>query len=300
MGKLQRWLSDPPPDRFFEIAEYSLAEVSSRNPDQPQEAILEERGLTASPSLSNLLRPQLYRDALSQFSDKDGTKRMTSALVIPDYAVRMTILDFEEFPEGETERAALLRFRLRKSVPFPIDEAQLSYSVQLAENGRIEVLAVTVARPILQEYETIFVDAGYRVGVVVPSSLAMLPLCESSEKGTTLLAKSAGPILSVLLIDRGRVRLVRCLDLTSDEHERQQGWDKTVAPLVQQTIAFAEDQLGQKVSRALLCGFDHETDSLKMQMEMEFGIPFAPVVSRFGRASTGSAGMLGLLEQYAA
>jgi type IV pilus assembly protein PilM len=212
----------------------------------------------------------------------------------------MAILDFEEFPEGEVERAALLRFRLRKSVPFPIDEAQLSYSVQLEEKGRIEVLAVTVARPILQEYETIFMDAGYRVGVVMPSCLATLPLCQSNEKGTTLLAKAAGPILSVLLTDQGRVRLVRCLDLTSDEHEIQRGWERTVSPLVQQTIAFAEDQLGQKVTRALLCGFEQQMAPLKIQMEMEFGIPFSPVESKFGAAFNGNAGMLGLLEQYAA
>ncbi|HMF75638.1 MAG TPA: hypothetical protein VK604_08255, partial [Bryobacteraceae bacterium] len=214
--------------------------------------------------------------------------------------VRMAILDFEEFPVGEPERVALLRFRLRKSVPFPIDEAQLSYSVQMEEKGRIEVLAVAVARPILQEYETIFMDAGYRVGMVIPSSIAALPLCEAGQKGVTLLAKSAGPILSVLLAEQGRVRLVRCLDLTSDEHEKQRGWEKTVPPLLQQTLAFAEDQLGQKVSRAVLCGFEEETEPLGAQMEREFGIPFSPVRSRFGVALKGNAGLLGLLEQYAA
>jgi type IV pilus assembly protein PilM len=299
MGKLQRWLSDPPPDRVFEIAEYSLAEATSRNPGQPHETKLEERGLAASPSVPNIPNPEPYRNALARLAAGDGAKRMTTALVIPDYAVRMTILDFEEFPAGEPERLALLRFRLRKSVPFPIDEAQLSYSMQMEEKGRIEILAVTIARPILQEYETIFMDAGYRIGVVIPSSLAALPLCATSEKGTTLLAKVAGPILTVLLTDQGRVRLVRCLDLTIDEHEKQQGWDTTVAPLLQQTIAFAEDQLGQKVSRALLCGFGEETDRLGAQMEREFGIPFSPLVSKFGNASTGTAGMFGLLEHFA-
>jgi type IV pilus assembly protein PilM len=299
MGKLQRWLSDPPPDRVFEIAEHSLAEATSRNPGQPHETKLEERGLAASPSVPNIPNPEPYRNALARLAAGDGAKRMTTALVVPDYAVRMTILDFEEFPAGEPERLALLRFRLRKSVPFPIDEAQLSYSVQMEEKGRIEILAVTVARPILQEYETIIMDAGYRIGVVIPSSLAALPLCATSEKGTTLLAKVAGPILTVLLTDQGRVRLVRCLDLTSDEHEKQQGWDTTVAPLLQQTIAFAEDQLGQKVSRALLCGFGEETDRLGAQMEREFGISFSPLVSKFGNASTGTAGMFGLLEHFA-
>ena len=36
---------------------------------------------------------------------------MKTALVIPDYAVRMAILDFEEFPAREEERISLSRFR---------------------------------------------------------------------------------------------------------------------------------------------------------------------------------------------
>ena len=300
MGLLKRWLSDPPPERIFEITERSLAAGTWREPHNAQNEPLAELGLTASPSLRNIIKPPLYQEALSKLTAGSGAKRMTSALVIPDYAVRMTILDFEAFPDGDAERLALLRFRLRKSVPFPIDEAQLSYSVQIEEKGRVEVLAVTVARPILHEYETIFVNAGYRVGMVTPSSLAALPLCASNDKGTTLLAKVAGPILTVLLTDQGRLRLVRCLDLTSDEHEKQEGWDRTVAPLVQQTIAFAEDQLGQHVSRALLCGFEDETAALSEQMEREFGIPFSPVKSKLGEAAKENAGLLGLLEQYAA
>jgi type IV pilus assembly protein PilM len=302
IGKLKRWLSDPPPERVFEITEYSLADAVSRTPGQPNEMTLEERGLIASPSVPNIQQRQLYKAPLEGLAAQERSKRTTTALVIPDYAVRMTVLDFEQFPEGEQERIALLRFRLRKTVPFPIDDAQLSYSIQLEQKGHIEVLAATMARPILEEYETIFTDAGYRVGVVTPSSLAALPLCETGEKGTTLLVKAAGPILSLLLIDQGKVRLVRCLDLTSDELEMQRGGNKAqaVTPLVQQTLAFAEDQLNQKVSRALLCGFEEETEPVASQMEQEFAIPFSPVKSKFGNTSTGNAGLLGLLEQYAA
>jgi type IV pilus assembly protein PilM len=300
MGIVQRWLLEPPPDRVFEITEFALAEASSRNPSQLNEERFTERGLAASPSLPNLLKPQLYRDAAAKAAARDGAKRMAGALVIPDYAVRMAILDFEEFPAGQPERLALLRFRLRKSVPFPIDEAQLAYAVQVEEKGRIEVLTVVVARPILQEYEAIFEDAGYQIGVVIPSSIAALPLCEANQNGITLLAKLAGSIVSVVLMEQGRVRLVRCLDLAADAHERQRGREESVPPLVQQTLAFAEDQLGQKVSRGVLCGFERETEALRAQMEREFEIPFSLLRSRFGVAQKDNAGMLGLLEQYAA
>lgn len=256
--------------------------------------------MTASPSAPNVSKPHLYRDALSRVSPLNGHKRTGAALVIPDYAVRMAVLDFEEFPQGEEERTALLRFRLRKSVPFHIDEAQLAYSVQVQEAKRIEVLAIAVARPILQEYESIFTDAGYRVGLVTPSSIATLRLCMSGEKQLTLLAKAAGATLSVFLVEQGRVRLVRCLDLAGGEEEEAKREEHNVLPLLQQTLAYAEDQIGQPANRLLLCGFGPDTDSVGRLAEKEFDIPYAPVRSKFGVASQENAGLLGLLEQYAA
>jgi type IV pilus assembly protein PilM len=290
---VQRWLSDPPPDHFFEIGEYSLAGASYRNAREPRQEKLAERGLVASPSAPNVLKPQLYRDALPRvMAETIRGKAGTAALAIPDYAARMAILDFEQFPASETEAMALLRFRLRKSVPFHIEEAQVGYAVQLAEPKRTEVLAVAIARPILEEYEAMLMEAGYRVGLVMPSSIAALPLCNATQKGITLLAKSTGSTLAVLLVEQGRVRLVRSLDLTSEED--------AVLPTLQQTLAFAEDQIGEPVKRILLAGFGEETDALGYRVERDFRIHCEPLRSRLGAASRENAGVLGMLERYAA
>ena len=299
LNRIQRWISEPPPDRVFEITENYLAAVSPSDPEQSRLEVLEERSLAPSPSAPNLLRPQLYRDALTRIAPSND-RRHTAALVIPDYAVRMAVLDFEEFPSGEEDRISLLRFRLRKSVPFHIEEAQLAYSIQMEGPKRIEALAVAIARPILDEYESLFLDAGYRVGVVTPSCIAALPLYIAGESGLTLVAKMAGSTLSMLLIQERRVRLIRCLDLAAGEEQGLQRSDEGVLAFVQQTVAFAEDQIGSPVKRILLSGFGAQTDAIGKTAEQEFRIPYAPVRSRFGAPSQANAGLLGLLEQYAA
>jgi type IV pilus assembly protein PilM len=300
VDRIQRWISEPAPDHLFEVTENSLAAASPRLPGQQKTDLLAERGLTASPAAPNVLRPQLYRDALARSVPK-GKRSATAGLVIPDYAVRMAILDFEEFPAGDDERTALLRFRLRKTVPFPIDEAKLSYVVQVQQPQHIEVLAVAIARPILEEYESIFSSAGYRVGLVTPSCLATLRLCSGTERGLTLLAKKAGGTLSVLLLENGVVRLVRCIDLTgSEDSKHATDEERAVGPILQQTVAYAEDQLSQPVTRLLLCGLGSETESLGRFASREFGIPYAQLRSKFGTASQENTGLLGLLEQYAA
>lgn len=294
------FLSDPAPDHVFEISEFALAGVSPRNPNGQNREHFHERALTPSPSLPNFIRPQLFRDALTKVAAANGARRLNTALVIPDYAVRMAILEFEDFPDREEDRISLLRFRLRKTVPFHIEEARLAYSIQESRAGHIEILAVAIANPILHEYEGIFVDAGHRVGLVVPSLIAALPSCNATEGGITLLAKSTGTTLSIGLIEKTHLRLVRCIDLSTEDMADGEHPGRGSFPILQQTLAFAEDQLEQKVKQAILCGFGPDTEAIGQQMEYEFGIPYAPVSSRFGPAHGENAGLLGLLEQFSA
>lgn len=202
---------------------------------------------------------------------------------------------------------ALLRFRLRKAVPFPIDEASLTYSVQFADEKLVEVLAVAIARPILEDYERIFVDAGYRVGMVLPSIIAALALCDAEAEGVTLLAKASGFTLSVVLMEPGRVRLIRCVDLAtgddagiSQEASTPAQSAKTMMPLLQQTLAYAEDQVGERVAQVVLSGFEDETENLCARITDEFDIPAYALNSKFGNATVETAGLLGMLEKYAA
>jgi hypothetical protein len=283
---------------LFEITETSLSAASPRSPNDIKQEILTERALTASPGAPNFARPQLFREAL-QRQMQTANNRVAAALVIPDYAVRMALLDFEDFPTGDEERTALLRLRLRKTVPFHVDEAQLAYSIQLEQEKHIEVLAVAIARPILHEYESVFSEAGLRVGLVTPSSLATLRLCTHGDKGLTLVAKAAGSTLSVILAQQNRIRLVRCLDLAG-EGEPLRKEEQNVFPVLQQTLAYAEDQLGEPVARLLLAGFGTDTEAIGRLAEREFHIPYATIRSRFGPATQANAGLLGLLEQYAA
>jgi type IV pilus assembly protein PilM len=300
LNVIQRWITEPPPDKVFELTDISVAAASPRAPGAPHQQMLGEPSLQISPVGPNVLKPQIFEEAIAKLAPVDRNRRNTAALVVPDYAVRMSVLDFEELPSREEERTALVRFRLRKSVPFPIDEAQVSYSIQLNEKDRSEVLAVAIARPILEEYEALVKTVGFTVGLVTPSCVAALPLCPSTEPGLTLFAKAAGSTLTVVLLDQRRVRLVRCLDLANAETDSAEAEDTSVLALVQQTLAFAEDQLALPVKHALLCGFGAETDSLGSLLASEFGLSYALVRSRFGAASQENAGVLGLLEQYAA
>jgi type IV pilus assembly protein PilM len=298
LGKLQGWIKEPPPEYLFEITEHGVAWAQTRDPAQARTQMMAEKIFAVSPSAANLLRYDAFRGILPKIGNGGPQARANAALAIPDYASRMSVLDFEEFPSDTDQRLALVRFRLRKSVPFPIDEAQLSYSVQGGSEaqGRVEVLAVAIARPILEEYEQVLRQQGFQVGVVVPSSLAALSLC--SAEGLTLFARASGMILSLILLEQNHIRIVRCIDLSS-ETEPDAGI-AAVTTLLQQTVAFAEDELGQRVRQLVLCGFGGHASVIGSMFEDEFGLAWEPLRSRFGTVSQENAGLFGLAEQYAA
>ena len=298
---IHRLVTEPPPDYVFEISEYGLAQASPRTPLQPRVETSLERSLAPSPSSPNVLRPQWFREAVARFAANPAQRRQTAALVIPDYAVRMAILDFQDFPAAEADRLALLRFRLRKSVPFHIEEARISYAVQNQEAKNFEVLAVAIARPILEEYEALFLEHGLRVGLVTPSLLASLPLFRTPDaSGLVLVAKISGTTVSVLLLENDRLRLIRSLDLSLGDTASAGANADAVLPLVQQTLAFAEDQIGIKVTRILLCGFGEESTRIAAVSQQDYEIPATSIRSRYAEVTQHDAGLLGLLEQYAA
>lgn len=295
---VKRWLSEPLPEHLFELSNGGLAFVMPRDPAQSRLELLGEGALQASPSAPNLVRPQAFREAVARVGQVNG-RRNTAAVVIPDYSVRMAILDFEDFPEQEEDRLALIRFRLRKSVPFHIDEAQVAYSIQVEADRHVEVFVVAIARPILLEYESVFTELGYRVGLVTPSCVAALPLFAGIHPGMVAIAKLAGTELTVLLVEAGRVRLVRCLDFAAGD-EVVGNQQENVLTVLQQTAAFAEDQIGQRVERLVLCGFGSSTDDIGHAAEQELQLPYAPARSRYAAPVQANAGLLGLLEQYTA
>ncbi len=97
--------------------------------------------------------------------------------VVPDAAVRVVMLEFDTLPSDAEEAAGVVRFRLKKSLPFDVDKARVSYHAQKAAEGVRVVAAVSLAS-VLEDYEAAFRHAGFSPGVVLPSMLAALGAAE--------------------------------------------------------------------------------------------------------------------------
>jgi type IV pilus assembly protein PilM len=245
--------------------------------------------LMVSPIHDNIQQSETVQREILSIAPPNGHRKRRAALILPDYCARIAVLDFDNFPADPQEQLALLRFRMKKSVPFDVDTAVLSYAAQPRgrDGSKIEVLAAVMASEIVERYESPFRAAGFHPGMVTTSSLAALNLMTPDH--ITMLVKLSGRILSVLVLDRSAVRLARCVELDGTRIEE-------IESVLHPTVAYIEDELKDKPKRLWLCGFGSESVEFAQRWQDEWGVSVEPLRSRFGTPGRNNAGLLGYLE----
>jgi len=180
------------------------------------------------------------RSALDQVSPR--TRSVT--VVIPDTVVRVFVLDFDSLPPKPADAVPVLRFRLRKMVPFDVEHAGLSYQVLTEKPDEVKVLAAVIPGAILAEYEGAVRAAGYEPGAVLPSSLAALEAVGAGDSNNgmeAVLIANLSPVALTTSITSGQdLLLYRTLDLPEDPTSHIEEVRRGVAV----AAAYYEDKLG--------------------------------------------------------
>jgi type IV pilus assembly protein PilM len=201
-----------------------------------------------------------------------GGRKRDVVAILPDASVRVLLMDFDVLPERPTEAEPIIRFRLRKSVPFDADQAALSFQTY-RKQGVVKVLAAVTPREVLNEYESAFRSAGYEPGYVLPSTLAVLNAIEAARP--TLLVKSDGNFIAVAIADANEVVFYRMLDMVPNRT------GAAIADEVYPSIVFFEDHYSAKIEYILLASTS-DSEDLKQALREQTGLlpeTFDPGVS---------------------
>lgn len=283
LDDLQRLIQDPPPAHLFEISEAGIAMANLEGAPRLAFEALEPGVLEVGPLHDNIKKTEHLTKAIETLAPVNGRRNRPAALILPDFAARVSILDFDKFPSNEDEQLSLVRFRLKKALPFDIESAMVSYFAQPGKGNQVEVIASVVALEILARYEQVFRGAGFQPGSITTSTLAMLNLYSGA--GTGVVAKKSGRVLTISVMRDGILKLIRCLEVAAGHEE-----EETTGALLP-TLAFVEDQLGAPARRLLHCGFGQQPPTPGFP-----GLEVEPLSSRYGTPGEYNAGLLGYLE----
>lgn len=253
--------------------------------------------LSISPVHDNIQKPELLSALIDAVAPANGNRKRRAALILPDYSSRVAVLDFDAFPSAHEEQRELVRFRMKKSVPFDVDTAVVSYYAQprgsvadkktAGVNEKIEVVVAIMATEIVSRYEAPFRAAGFLPGYVTTSALAALNMLQPD--GLTLVVKLTGHTLTALVVDGTILKLVRCVEIESANQE-------DIESVIHPTLAYIEDELRSTPKRILLCGLGSAADHMGQLWQSEWGVKVETLRSRYGAPGPSNAGLLGYLE----
>jgi len=215
--------------------------------------------------------------------------------VVPDAAVRVILVEFDTLSSDHEEALAVVRFRLKKSLPFDVDKAKVSFHAQKISN-EVRVVAAVGLAGVIEDYETAFRDAGFSPGVVLPSMLAALGAADG--RRPTMVVKVDANTTSIAILNEDQLQLFRTL-------ENPRGVAITGEQLAEEvypSVVFFQDTYHLNVERIYVAGLP-ESGTASAALRLQTGAEVQELVgsSQVGASTGGSvprwrmAGVVGAL-----
>jgi type IV pilus assembly protein PilM len=212
--------------------------------------------------------------AITQAMTGLGGRVTRAALVIPDTAAKVSLIRFDTVPANTADLVEMVRWQVRKSAPFPIDQAVVSFTAGIRpDEGGQEFVVTTARTDVIAQYEEACRLAGLHAGLIDIATFSILNgvLTAQAAPAGDWLVVHATPTYTTLAVLRGG-------DLIFFRH-REEDSEATLADVVHQTAMYYEDRLrGAGFSRVLLAGGAVQgVDAVRRSLEQRLDVRIEPV-----------------------
>ena len=252
----------PPPDVAIAIdhAHVAAARLVWRG-DQAVVAAHAHEALPAGavvPSLASLNMADVpaVAKAVGRVLAELGSPPSRVALVVPDTVAKVSLLRLEKVPPKAADLQEIVRWQVRKTAPFPIEQAVVSVSPGLAAADGSREMVVSLSRAdVIQQYEQACLMAGAEAGLVDLASFSVLNGILAVTGSGSPQATSRGDWLLVHIADTYlTLAVMRDQALLFFRHRGEEA-EGTLADLIHQTAMYYEDRLhGAGFARVLIAG----------------------------------------------
>lgn len=267
--RIVRWMDAiPHPPLAFEISPEKVSGARwSRTGGLETYAVepLAPGALLPSAVETNIADVAALKNAIGGVCSRLHAKDEPIALIVPDPVIRVFVQHFEEFPRSAAEAEPMLRWKLKKSVPFEVDETLISYMRQAPRESGVDVVTALARLRIIREYEALAEGCGLHPGVVLSSSLAAVALLEGAKP--TLLARVSGPALTTAIVRDGVLCGYRCTELPA------RGSDLTPQMLLEDIFpvaAYYQDTWQEGIQSVRVAGLGSRLPEFIPPLEEEF------------------------------
>jgi hypothetical protein len=226
---------------------------------------LPEGALVPSAVEANISNPVAVKNAIATVLNQIGAKQEDVAMLVPDPVIRVFVQHFDQFPRSPQEAEPMLRWKLKKSVPFEADETVISYMRQAPREDGVDVVTSLARLRIIREYEALAENAELYPGVVLSSSLAAITLLD--DRHPTLLARVSGAALTTAIVREGVLCGYRCTELPA------QSVELTPSMLLEEiypVAAYYQDTWREGIQSVRVAGLGARLEEFVGPLETEF------------------------------
>jgi hypothetical protein len=219
---------------------------------------LEAGVLVPSSNKPNVTNPAALQRTIERVVSLVGNGGDRLGLLIPDLSARVALLEFDALPDNPRDAESLVHWRMGEVLPFCLEEAHICYQVLSKRPGSVDVLAMALQDSIRAEYEAVVEGLSRRPVLVLPASVALLPLLPEGSPGQLLLHLCPGS-LTAIVVALNRVRYWRTLTLETESFAS----NGEVGREVTRVLAACQDHLKLPVQEIWFCARPPEADGMK-------------------------------------
>jgi type IV pilus assembly protein PilM len=182
-SRFASWFTSSPPTVGVEIGARRVTAVSlGEHGGKPMVAahateVLPEGLVVPALNQPNVTDRAAVSAALGRVLSQIGGRPGRVALVVPDGAAKVSLVKFDKVPAKAEDLGQLIRWQVKKSVPFPLEQAQVTWTRGATDAaGGVEFVVAIARRDIIAEYEAVCQAANAQAGLVDLATLNLINL----------------------------------------------------------------------------------------------------------------------------
>ena len=231
--------------------------------------------LAGSSARTNLTNHRSLTREFEKLFQQSGLKPGRVSLILPDNLAKLSILSLPDKPASRQHLEEMLKFKVKRSIPYRIEDARLSWQILDEPHGGVRLLVGLLRRAVVEHYESALKAAGATVGLVdlcTPNLVNLYQRRLSETEGSVALLNVTSRYFSLLIMNGGTLVFYRCKNF----HLGEEATSEPVSP----------EQADIVLRRELAASFSYFTDKLDGQgISRVFirttGEPFTELAERF-------------------
>jgi hypothetical protein len=181
-------------------------------PEYPRMALELERKSMADQELIDQSR---LSETIRNLFETTGVRPGKISLVLPDNLAKLSLLTLPERPPSRRQLEEVIRFKMRRGVPFRLADAAMSYQLLPGEDKGLSILVAVMRRALIERCEAALESVGARPGLVDLCTPNLLNLCRTkieaaNAEGDVAFLNCAGTYFSLAIFRRSRLVFMRC------------------------------------------------------------------------------------------